>query len=382
MPKFSEARQEAFQELTVQYKHRYLSIPCLLGGVGIGKTEMAADLAIEIGEKVIGDDLIFEAIPTGDASDPTDTAGIPWVIPVETTNISKKDLRVLWVLNRAAFDACQRPTMLLFDDIDKATPLVTNSLLHLFVHRRFKDFALHEKSLMMCAGNRTTDDIHANTMSESLKTRVTAIEVDADFTDFSNWALNVADDQPPRIDPVILGFLNHKPELLHKHEENVIRFPTPRGYREASLHMREFPNPKTWLRTLTRKIGQAAANDFWAWYEILSKVDVEHILEYGTFKDPIKSDDPKVPLEVVQKMAEFAGVFAVTDRLNRKMSPKHAGLERFIETLSPELRVAFLLQLRDGTKREFRNFYPKASGKIMGTIIKDASTPATNGTSP
>jgi len=382
MPKFSEARQEALQELTVQYKHRYLSIPCLLGGVGLGKTEMAAELAIEMGEKVIEDSLIFEAIPTGEASDPTDTAGIPWVIPVEGTNISKKDFRVLWALNRAAFDACHRPTMLLFDDIDKATPIVTNSLLHLFVHRRFKDFALHEKSLMMCAGNRTTDDIHANAMSESLKTRVTAIEVEADFDDFSKWALSVEEDKPSRIHPVLLGFLNHKPELLHKHEENVIRFPTPRGYRETSLHMMEFPDPKTWLRTLTRKIGQGAANDFWAWYTVLSKVDVDYILEHGTFKEPIKSDNPKTPLEVVQKMAEFAAVFAVTDRLNKKMSPKYSGLETFIASLAPELRVAFLLQMRDGTKREFRNFYPKASGKIMGTIIKDASSSPANGTGP
>jgi hypothetical protein len=374
MPKFSEARQEALQELTVQYKHRYLSIPCLLGGVGIGKTEMAAELAIEMGEKVIEDALVFEAIPTGEASDPTDTAGIPWVIPVETSDLSKKDFRVLWALNRAAFDACHRPTMLLFDDIDKATPIVTNSLLHLFVHRRFKDFALHPKSLMMCAGNRTTDDIHANAMSESLKTRVTAIEVDADFNDFVEWANNVEDGKPSRIVPVILGFLNSKPELLHKHEENVIRFPTPRGYREASLHMQEFTDPKLWLRTLTRKIGQGAANDFWAWYSILSKVDVDHILEHGTFKEPIKSTDPKVPVEVVQKMAEFAGVFAVTDRLNKKMSSKHKGLDLFIESLSPELRVAFLLQLRETVKREFKNFYPKSSGKIMGTIIKDSSS--------
>lgn len=370
MPKFGEAKKEAFQELVVQLKGGYLSVPCLMGGVGIGKTEMAAELVAAVGEE-IGDSLLFEAIATGEASDPTDTAGIPWVLPVEPEHAeSEKEFKTLWVLNRAAFQACKVPTGLLFDDIDKATPLVVNSLLNVFVHRRFKDFKLHPNSVMLCAGNRSIDDKSANELSESIRTRITIIEVEASLQDFVEYGKREDKNGNPLIHPMLLGFLNYKPEALHQHQENVYRFPTPRGYRETSLHMSMFPDISTWKRLLERKLGTPTANDFWSWHTILSKIDVDYILENGTLKGT--PSDPKVPAEVAKKMAEFAAVFAVTDRLNKKISPNHKGLEKFCTDLAPELRVAFLLQLQEKVKTEFRRHYTKAAGLIMGTIIKDS----------
>jgi hypothetical protein len=359
-----EALEAAFQDLVVQYKRQYLNIPCLLGGVGIGKTEGGAQLSVRMSE-VVEDSLLFEPVATGEASDPTDTAGVPWVISLDAEG--GKEHKVLWVLNRAAYQACKAPTLLLFDDIDKATPMVVNSLLNLFVHRRFKDYDLHPKSLMMCAGNRTTDDIHANALSESIRTRVTIIEVEPSLEDFVKWA--TADDEE-RVHPLLVGFLQAKPDLLHKPQEGVYRFPTPRSYREATLHMQEFTDPKGWKSMLSRKLGDAAANDFWSWYTILRKIDVDHILDHGKLKEPVSGHD-KLPAEVAQKMGEFAAVFAVVDRLNQKIKASHGGLEKFVDGLSPELRVAFLLQMKEATKREFRKHYAGAAGQIMAGIIKD-----------
>lgn len=362
-----EALEAAFQDLVVQYKKGYLNIPCLMGGVGIGKTEGAIQLCIRMSD-VIEDALLFEAIASGEAADPTEQTGIPWVISVDSGETgSGKEYRVLWALNRAAYQACQEPTLLLFDDIDKATPLVVNSLLNLFVHRRFKDYALHPKSLMMCAGNRTTDDSHANALSESIRTRVTIIEIEPSLEDFVKWA--TADDEE-RIHPLLVGFLQAKPDLLHKPQEGVYRFPTPRSYREATLHMQEFTDPKGWRAMLSRKLGEGTANDFWSWYTILRKIDVDYILDHGKLKEPVSGHD-KMPAEVAEKMGEFAAVFAVVDRLNQKIKPTHQGLERFIDGLSPELRVAFLLQMKEAAKREFRKHYAGAAGQIMAGIIKD-----------
>ena len=361
-----EALEAAFQDLVVQYKSQYLNIPCFLGGVGIGKTEGGAQLSLRMSE-VVEDCLLFEPIASGEAADPTDQTGVPWVISVDTGTAGEKEHKVLWVLNRAAYQACQVPTLLLFDDIDKATPLVVNALLNLFVHRKFKDYSLHPKSLMMCAGNRTTDDMHANALSESIRTRVTIIEVEPNLEDFIKWA--TADDTD-KIHPLLVGFLQAKPDLLHKPQEGAYRFPTPRSYREATLHMQEFTDPKGWKSMLSRKLGDGAANDFWSWYTILRKIDVDHILDHGKLKEPVSGHD-KLPAEVAQKMGEFAAVFAVVDRLNQKIKPSHAGLEKFVDSLSPELRVAFLLQMKESAKREFRKHYSGAAGQIMAGIIKD-----------
>jgi len=362
-----DAGEAAFQELVVQYKTQNLSIPALMGGVGIGKTELGLQLSIRMAA-VIEDAMLFEPIATGEAGDPTDTSGVPWVISTDCGENGEKEYKVLWVLNRAAYQACRMPTLLLFDDIDKATPMVVNALLNLFVHRRYKDYALHPKSLMMCAGNRATDDIHANPLSESIRTRVTIIEVDTHIEDFVNWA---TEGDVDRIHPMLIGFLQVKPDLLHKKEDGVYRFPTPRGYREATQHMEIFPDPKGWRAMLSRKLGEGAANDFWVWYTILRSIDVDYILDHGHLREPVKGSD-KMPVEVAEKMGEFAAVFAIVDRLNTKLKPNHAGLEKFIDGLSPELRVAFLLQLKDSTKREFRKSYTAAANQIMGGIIKDS----------
>lgn len=360
-----DALEAAFQELVVQYKSQYLSIPALMGGVGIGKTEGALQLSIRMAE-VVQDAILFEPIATGEAGDPTDVAGLPWVISMDSGPDGEKEHKVLWVLNRAAYQACRMPTMLLFDDIDKATPLVVNALLNLFVHRRYKDYVLHPKSLMMCAGNRPQDDNSANTLNESIRTRITIIETETHIEDFSAWAL---EGDEPRIHPVLLGFLQSKPELLHAWSENTYRFPTPRGYREASLHMWEFPDPIHWQAMLTRKLGEGAANSFWGWYTILRHIDVDHILKHGTLKEPVTAPD-KMPAEVAAKLGEFAAVFAVVDRLNVKISANHTGLERFVDSLSPELRVAFLLQMKSSTKSAFGKYYPTVAGQIMGGVIK------------
>lgn len=138
------------------------------------------------------------------------------------------------------------------------------------------------------------------------------------------------------------------------------------------MHMQKFPDEKLWPRLLSRKLGGPAMNDFVAWYDILSKIDVDYILDHGTLKDA-PTAGPKVTAEVAARMAEFAAVFAVADRINKKLSPNHKGLETFCLGLAPELQVAFLLQLQEKVKNAFRKSYPNAAGQIMGNIIKDSA---------
>lgn len=373
--RIKDALEAAYQELLVQRDSQYLNIPSLMGGVGIGKTEGAQSLCIRMSEET-NDQIMFESIATGEAGDPTDTVGVPWVISANPNEAKdEKEYKVLWALNRAAWQACQIPTMLLFDDIDKATKLVTSALLKLFVERRFKDYKLHPLSLMMCAGNRAADDQHANELSESLKTRITVIEVEANVEDLVEWAMTSNDPEKPYIHPMLLGWLPGKPELVHKVDAGVYRFPTPRGYREATLHMYRQPS-KNWRPILERKIGEPATNDFFVWYNIYRKIDVDHILDHGRLKESVGPETDgngnTIPTKVTQKLGEFASVFAVVERLNRKIHSTHDGLERWIDSLSPELRVAFKLQLNKKANDDFQKFYKKAAGQIMAGIIKGA----------
>lgn len=367
----AEALDVAYDELVAQATHKYLAIPCLMGGVGIGKTEGALNLCIRMNE-FQGDMLQFEPIASGEASDPTDISGIPWVITETQPDTGSHVYKVLWALNRAAYQAHKVPTFLLFDDIDKAPSIIINSLLHLFVNRSFKDFKLHEKSLIMCAGNRASDDISANTLSESMRTRVTIIEMEPHITDFSEWAMRVPEGAPSLIHPYLLGFLQGKPEHLFAHDEKANRFPTPRGYREASILMYMHP-PTKWKAIIERKVGMGVANDFWVWYSILRNIDVDYLLEHGTLKEPVAASGD-TPLEVARKLGEFAAVFAVTDRLNVEVKPQYAGIPRFVDELSAELRTAVLLQLNQKAREAFKKVFATTSALIVKGIVQGVSS--------
>lgn len=367
-----EALDVAYDELIAQATHKYLAIPCLMGGVGIGKTEGALSLCMRMNE-FQEDTLLFEPIASGEASDPTDISGIPWVITDTQPDTGSQTFKVLWALNRAAYQAHRAPTFLLFDDIDKAPTIIINSMLNLFVNRSFKDFKLHDKSLIMCAGNRVSDDISANALSESMRTRLTIIEMEPHIEDIAAWSMDVPDGASPRIHPYLMGFLQGKPDLLFAHDEKANRFPTPRGYREASILMYMQPQTK-WKAIIERKVGVGAANDFWVWFSILRNIDVDHLLEHGTLKEPI-TVSANTPVAVAKKLGEFASVFAVTERLNVEVKPKYVGISRFVDELSAELRTAVLLQLTPKAQMAFKRVFPTTAALIVGQIVQPVVGP-------
>lgn len=266
--KYEVARTIAHQELQVQQAlaekglDQVLHIPLLLGATGIGKTAMARELA-----SMMGLDVVL-AINCGENSDPTDIVGVPDIVrPAVQTFLGNPDdlFCTEWSPNRFAAMACDAPVLLLFDDIDKATKAVRAGLLGVFANRMFRDRVIHKGTLIVAAGNRVDDDIDSDTLSESLLTRVTAIEVDPDPVRFCAWGT-----ESGQIHPIVIGFLSSKPDaLLGKSTDKSYRFATPRGWWEASQSMFVHSNPTesvgggaNWKRIVARKCGDAASNDF------------------------------------------------------------------------------------------------------------------------
>lgn len=342
MPSYINVKNEVMDELRVQQKYKVLNIPIILGPVGLGKSSIAEECAADLG-------LLYRPVNCGDNSDPTDVIGVP--VPREDGQFPT----TVWGLNTSAVDACREPTLLFFDDIDKAPPIVQGALIGLWGTRRFRDAELHPDTVVLAAGNRLDDDMYANELSESIRTRGTVVNLEPSFEDFARYARQTGD-----IHPVIVGFLSAYPELLHKHDQEVARFPTPRGYREASMHLFENENnDKKWARIIERKVGTAVSNDFEAWYTILRKVDVEEILSNGR-----SSGEPSDPKE--KRLYSYAACFAVSNYLQRNNIRKsHKGIERFINDLSKEMRIAFVLQLRDTARRQLIDHFPDTATKVV-----------------
>ena len=76
-----------------------------------------------------------------------------------------------------------------------------------------------------------------------------------------------------------------------------------------------------------------------------------------------------------RSMLEYAAVFAVAQHLNTSNPTKAvwrtwAPFEDFVRDLSPEMRIALLIQLNDAAKRGVKENLPKVGSMLLEHIIE------------
>lgn len=359
-------KRELEMQRKLSSKPQVLNIPCVLGPVGVGKTALARDFANEY-------DLPLITINVGENSDPTDVSGIPVpTIATDTSEFVHNAKYIDWVLNKIAALACDKPVFLLVDDIDKGAMQVVAALLSVFGNRMFRDQKIHDLTLIMAAGNRIGDDAHANQLSESLRTRVTCIELDPSYPHFAKWG-----SESGEIHPAVLGFLAYKPDQLHgvgKESAGVaLREPTPRGWWEASQQMFVYDDPRervagkpNWQGIVERKCGKAVGSDFNAWFEILQSIKLDEIFATGKLVGRPNDKDE-------QRRWAFALVFRLASELNKGVDKKQIdGLNAIFDALSPELLLALAVQLPSTTRGKISKMSADLGAKMNAAVLPES----------
>lgn len=386
MPGFRAVLEEVIDELEVQRKVKKHNVPGVMGPPGIGKSELGEEAAIRM-------ETTFYPTNVGDNGDPTDVTGtpvplgviqertllIPEIAQTEAIEAYVRDAlgrreaeekveRIVWALNKGSYMACTAPTLMLWDDFDKASDVIMKSLIGLFGTRSFRDYTLHPLSLLMCAGNRVGDDILAGEISQSILGRVSIIEMEAKIEDFEVYAA-----QSGEIDLDVMGFLKANSDMLYQPPaEGAYASPSPRSWWMVSKHFEHLgPEPTVqkdrvaWKmkrsRIIERKCGTGMKNSWAAWENILSKINVPQILANGPLPLPAGENE---------RAFRYACVFATSRHIhNNKPNKNWVGLETFIDSLEDEFKLAFLVQLPSKRRAELVKLFKGLGTKLIGGLI-------------
>jgi hypothetical protein len=242
----------------------------LWGPPGIGKSELVADIAQELGGYMI--DLRLGQM------EPTDIRGIPFY----NKDSGKMDWAEPVDLPTAEF-ASQYPIVVLFlDEMNSAAPSVQAAAYQLILNRRVGKYFLPDNVVLVAAGNRESDKGVTYRMPTPLANRFIHQEMRVDFASYQEWAVN------NNIHKDVVGYLSFaKQDLYDFDPKSASRaFATPRSWTFVSQILEdEDGDDDTIMNLIAGTVGEGLAVKFMAHRKVAGRMPKPEDILSGKEKD-------------------------------------------------------------------------------------------------
>jgi hypothetical protein len=242
----------------------------LWGPPGIGKSEVVADIARELGGFMI--DLRLGQM------DPTDIRGIPFY----NKELGKMDWAPPIDLPDAEL-AAQYPVVVLFlDEMNSAAPGVQAAAYQLILNRRCGKYVMPDNVVMIAAGNRESDKGVTYRMPTPLANRFVHIEMKVDFASWQEWAVmnNIHKD--------VVGYLTFAKQDLYDFDakSSSRAFATPRSWSFVSQLMEDNDiDDSTATDLIAGTVGEGLAVKFMAHRKIAGRLPQPEDILSGKAKE-------------------------------------------------------------------------------------------------
>jgi hypothetical protein len=242
----------------------------LWGPPGIGKSELVAEIAAELGGHMI--DLRLGQM------EPTDIRGIPFY----NKDSGKMDWAEPVDLPTKEF-ASQYPIVVLFlDEMNSAAPSVQAAAYQLILNRRSGKYFLPDNVVMVAAGNRESDKGVTYRMPTPLANRFVHQEMRVDFPSWQDWAVNNG------IHSDVVGYLSFaKQDLYDFDPKSASRaFATPRSWTFVSQFLEdEDADEDTLMNLIAGTVGEGLAVKFMSHRKIAGRMPKPEDILAGKVKD-------------------------------------------------------------------------------------------------
>lgn len=194
------------------------------GAPGIGKSALVEEFASEVGMPCVS--------LLGSQLAPEDIIGIPRINGETSEFLPPKMI------------ARKEPYVLFLDELNACSQEVQKAFYSLIHERRIGEYHLPEGSIVVGAGNRSTDSAIVKTMSSALLNRMFHIQLKADAGQWIKWA------NKNSLHPWVIDYIIQRPDHLFSEPPKTEEpFSTPRSWHMLSDALTEYGAGKREIST-------------------------------------------------------------------------------------------------------------------------------------
>jgi hypothetical protein len=334
-----EAMVENLASLTLK-ERKYMAIMWAKYGVlnitskpGIAKSAIGRSIADKMGFRYM--DIRLSMV------DETDVGLYPNVTEIEVDGKMVKCLD--FVVPRWAIEANKQPTIIHFEELNRASQQVRNAALQILLERQIgTDFRFNENVLMMSSGNLGDEDgTDVEEFDSALNNRLVHIN---HTLDVKEW---VDDFATEHVHPMIVSYINTHPEHMYKTSDNAKGYATPRSW----TMMSEFivanygmgSSPREFLPLLKEVaagyIGNSAMK-FVTYCEDMMNINIMDVLNnFEKVKEDLKKYNRDKNSELIQSLREMD----ITKLSDKQLD----NCVKFLNQVGDDEKTAYLLHILD-----------------------------------
>lgn len=273
--------------------------------------------------------------------DETDVGLYPNVSEVEVDGTMVKCLD--FVVPRWAIEANKQPTIIHFEELNRASQQVRNAALQILLERQIgTDFMFNENVLMMSSGNLGDEDgTDVEEFDSALNNRLVHINHTLSVDEWlGDFAVN-------NCHKLITSFIKAHPEQMYKSSENTKAYATPRSWTMLSefivCNFGQDASPRDFLPLLKEVasgyLGNSAVK-FVQYCEDMLNISINDVINnYDGIKKDLEKYNRDKNSELIQSLKEID-----ITKLNKKQLDN---VVKFLNNVGDDEKTAYLLYILD-----------------------------------
>ena len=241
-----------------------------------------------------------------------------------------------------AYEANKRPTIIHFEELNRAPQFVRNAALQILLEREIGEFKFNDNVLMMASGNLGDEDgTDVEEFDSALKNRLIHIKHSLSVEE---WLGDFAEQECHKL---ITSFIKAHPEQMYKTSDNTDAYATPRSWTMMSKFITENwgqdASPKDFLPLLkevaTGYVGNSAMK-FIQYCEDMLNISIHDVLnDFDRVKKDLEKYNRDKNSELIQSLKEI-DITKLTDK-------QLANCVSFLKGVGDDEKTAYLLFILD-----------------------------------